>query len=411
MPLSRNIAVALVATVALVAPAAFAEPAATRPASTQPATRPTVDDAAVSEAVDHGVAYLIQHQHENGGWAQGDSSDAMRNQMAHDPSLQADPNVTDTSVAVLALLRAGRGDAPELARGVAWVCEQVETAPADSPRVTTREGTCAQRKLGDLVDTFAAGWMLSEVAPAMSAGPERDRAMAALQVVVDKMQAHQGEDGRWQQQGWATALSQGVATRALNKAAAAGAVVDEDKRQLANAYGGAMVDARSGAVAADAMGAGAGVELYARGSNLQQLADADAYNDSIEEAVRERAEDPATRPADREAAEQQLQGFAATREQLQAARRQNVEKLKDERFVAGFGSNGGEEFLSYLNLGEALAAGDDADAFADFRARIFPGLVEVQEDDGSWSGQHCLTGKTICTAFSVMALCVERDGE
>ena len=38
-----------------------------------------------------------------------------------------------------------------------------------------------------------------------------------------------------------------------------------------------------------------------------------------------------------------------------------VKNLDNRRFIAGFGTNGGEEFLSYMNIGEALAVRGGAD--------------------------------------------------
>ena len=34
--------------------------------------------------------------------------------------------------------------------------------------------------------------------------------------------------------------------------------------------------------------------------------------------------------------------------------RDQYDQLKSAAFVSGFGSNGGEEFLSYMNIGESL---------------------------------------------------------
>ena len=35
-------------------------------------------------------------------------------------------------------------------------------------------------------------------------------------------------------------------------------------------------------------------------------------------------------------------------------------------------------------------------------------LSQVQNGDGSWSGHHCITGRTFCTAAALMVLTVDR---
>ncbi len=375
----------------------------------EPATQAVAFDvAAAAESVESGVAYLVANQHPSGGWAQGEVSEAMRGQIEHDPSLLTEPNVADTAMALLALIRSGHEQTAAFSKGVSWVCGQVENAPADSPLVTLRQGTCAQKKLGNLVDTFTAAWMLTEAVDVMPDGEAKDRAAAALQVCVDKMENHIGDDGKFQQHGWATALSQGVATRALNQAERAGIVVDDEVLASVNESAAGEVDRATGDLAPAAMAKSAGIELYARGSNLQNLQEARRRDAAREESLREVFEDAATRPADRAEAEAELAKIGDREQALQVAQGAMADRIQDDAFIAGFGNNGGEEFLSYLHLAEGLAEAEDAEAFATFRDRVLVNVVRVQEDDGAWSGHHCLTGKTFCTAAAVMSLCVER---
>jgi len=81
--------------------------------------------------------------------------------------------------------------------------------------------------------------------------------------------------------------------------------------------------------------------------------------------------------------------------------------VNDKDFVNGFGSNGGEVFLSYLNIGEAMVIHGDA-KFSEWDSKMTENLVRVQNDDGSWSGHHCITGKTFCTSAALMVLMVDR---
>ena len=71
--------------------------------------------------------------------------------------------------------------------------------------------------------------------------------------------------------------------------------------------------------------------------------------------------------------------------------------------MAGFGSVGGEEMLSYMMISDSMAeeGGDDWDAWRD---RIGAHLTAIQNGDGSWSGHHCITSTTFVTAAAVMTL-------
>ena len=93
---------------------------------------------------------------------------------------------------------------------------------------------------------------------------------------------------------------------------------------------------------------------------------------------------------------------------LAGAQQQVLGRLDDKGFVAGFGSNGGEEFLSYMNIGESLwlRGGEE---WAKFDKEITGNLNRIQNPDGSWSGHHCITGRTFCTAAAVLTLTVDRS--
>jgi hypothetical protein len=81
--------------------------------------------------------------------------------------------------------------------------------------------------------------------------------------------------------------------------------------------------------------------------------------------------------------------------------------VRSDHFVAGFGNNGGEEFLSFMNISETmvLKGGKDWD---DWDAKMVKGLEKAQDSQGSWSGQHCITGKTFCTAGALLVLMADR---
>jgi hypothetical protein len=84
-----------------------------------------------------------------------------------------------------------------------------------------------------------------------------------------------------------------------------------------------------------------------------------------------------------------------------------VARLSDQRFVQGFGNNGGEEYLSYLLISETLVQSGGAE-WARWDAAISKLVGGVQNEDGSWVGHHCITGRTFCTAAALLVLMGDR---
>ncbi|HAO19564.1 MAG TPA: hypothetical protein DCQ37_03120 [Desulfobacteraceae bacterium] len=81
--------------------------------------------------------------------------------------------------------------------------------------------------------------------------------------------------------------------------------------------------------------------------------------------------------------------------------------MNDQQFVAGFGSNGGEEFLSHLNIGESLfiAGGQE---WEQWDKKMSDNINRIQNNDGSWTGHHCITGRTFCTSAALLVLMIDR---
>jgi hypothetical protein len=84
-----------------------------------------------------------------------------------------------------------------------------------------------------------------------------------------------------------------------------------------------------------------------------------------------------------------------------------VSQLDSPSFVAGFGSNGGEEFLSYMLVSESLVArgGQDWTRWDEAMTR---NLDRVQNADGSFTGHHCITGRTFVTSTALLVLTADR---
>src|SRR2546427_100991 len=80
-------------------------------------------------------------------------------------------------------------------------------------------------------------------------------------------------------------------------------------------------------------------------------------------------------------------------------------QLSNERLLRGFGTYGGEEHVSYMLVAEAKATAP-ADEFAAWNKQMRARLAQIQREDGTWRGDHCITSTTFCTAASLITLAV-----
>jgi hypothetical protein len=150
----------------------------------------------------------------------------------------------------------------------------------------------------------------------------------------------------------------------------------------------------------------AGVELYGWAACLGVLQDS-ANTEQVEVP---RLRDMLARsrdPKERAEVDRKLARIAEAEGVRQQARSAVVERLDDPGFIAGFGSNGGEEFLSYMTLSEGLVVAG-GDAWKRWDAKMTENLERVQNQDGSWSGSHCITGRTFCTSTALLVLMADR---
>ncbi|MFH1920834.1 MAG: hypothetical protein ABIP48_13270 [Planctomycetota bacterium] len=365
---------------------------------------PAVKPKPLGENVKRGLAWLVDHQLPSGVWGQGEESAQMRS----GTEMKDVASVADTCSAALALIRSGstpsKGPyAKNLLKAVDYVCSEIEGYDEDSLYITSTRGTRLQGKLGPYVDTFMASLMLSEVQGNMPNKKSNKRVDRALDNVLEKLTKHQRSDGTWDDRGWAATLSQGLAVKGLNRAAQQGKMVDEKVRQKAEQFSRKAFDRSTGKFS---MPGSAGVELYAAGSNLGAVADSVNTNQAEEAEVR-KAVKTAPTATERQEAEAKLDRFAAAKQDLDEATAAVVRRLDDKQFIAGFGSNGGEEFLSYMNIGEALVV-KGGDEWKSWDKSITENLDRIQNKDGSWTGHHCVTGRTFCTSAALLVLMVDR---
>ena len=163
--------------------------------------------------------------------------------------------------------------------------------------------------------------------------------------------------------GWAAVLSQGLASKALNIASRSGATVSPQalaRDNVQNATG--LISGTAGfAAASPSEPSSAGVSLYRESAKLSGLQEKSRSNMQQRAQVEQRAADPKAPVAKRDEAKAELKQFDADDQAFKAAQQGVAMRSKESQFVSGFGNNGGEEFLSYLNVGEALKEKGGAD--------------------------------------------------
>jgi hypothetical protein len=176
-----------------------------------------------------------------------------------------------------------------------------------------------------------------------------------------------------------------MASRSLFEARNKGVAVDAAVMQRAESYTVSALSAPPppatratadrvaiGGLVAAAPAEAAGVPLYQKAQALEQLSRTEA--DRVKNAKEIRA----------------IQG-----------------QLANADFVGGFGSMGGEEFFSYLNISDSMkrVGGDD---WSKWHANITQKILGLQNSDGTWAGHHCITGRVAMTSAAMLNLTVDR---
>jgi len=364
----------------------------------------------VQRAIDQGLSWIIEAQHSNGGWGAGSHS----RQDIRDPHAVATDPAT-TAMVAMAMLRSGTGlssgpYSENLRRALDHLLNAVETAPANSINITNQAGTQIQTKLGNNIDVILTSQFFSNILEHLDGDTELEaRVKRSQKICVDKIQRAQQADGSIAGSGWAGVLQSSFATNALEAAEANGVAVDREALEKARNFQKGNYDTRTGDVKTEM---GAGIVLYSvTGSVRASAKEARKVEEVVTKAKREGRLPQNAAPSaenlqkigyDRDDALQ----YATAYEVYQSAK---VEAQRED-VMTGFGNNGGEEFLSYLQTGESMIINKD-DSWQNWYNNMSGRLLKIQNNDGSWQGHHCITSPVFCTATCLLILAVNNDVE
>ncbi len=364
----------------------------------------------VLNSLTKGLAWIASAQNQNGGWGAGSHS----RQDVMDPHAVASDPAT-TAMVAMSLLRSGSTltsgtYSQQLRRALTYLLNAVETSSASSFNITDLEGTQIQIKLGQNIDVILTSQFLSNIFDYTKHDPQLNaRVKKDLNTCVAKIQRAQDSNGSIQGSGWAGVLQSSFAANALESAEAQGASVDKKALEKSREFQKNNYDAKTGNVNTDL---GAGVMLYSvTGSARASAKEARKVEEEVAKAKRDgrlaqnapvTAENLSQIGFDKDDAMK----YSTAYEVYQSAK----VRAQNDEVMDGFGSNGGEEFLSYLQTGESMIIGKD-NAWTKWYDNISGRMLSIQNDDGSWSGHHCITSPVFCTATSLLILSVNNDAE
>jgi hypothetical protein len=301
---------------------------------------------ASERAVNRGDEWLLKTMSSNGGCG---------------VDVGESPDIGCTAMVGLAMM--AQGNTPiegprsrEIRKIVNFLLTQVENMPSDD--ITSEMGTQLQSKIGRHAHSFFAALFLAEV---LGEGYDPEPVRRALRKVVAAITSTQTPEGHWGNQSWAPTLGTVMGWVALRSSHYAGIKVGNSPETTAQ-----HLVQQMGSTLAQENGSWMHT-LYKNATGIRVL------------YALGKDDEPVSKKA-----------FADV---LQLVKRDNT----------AFSQAGGEEFLAFHLITETMLqkGGDDWKTwFTTTRDKI----VAVQNSDGSWSGHHCITSRTFCTAAAILVL-------
>ncbi len=232
---------------------------------------------------------------------------------------------------------------------------QTRNMPAND--ITAVTGTQLQNKIGRHAHSFFSALFLSQiVGMGQNPAPVHD----ALKRVVSAIVRAQDARGDWGGESWAPVLGTVMGWVSLRAADSAGIAVGGAPQKTAEH----LIKTMQGNLAQTQ---GWMHTLYKNATGIRVLYEMEMENDTIAQQ--------------------------AWQEVLKLVHRDNTP----------FTQAGGEEFLAFHLITETMLKKGGND-WNQWFPTVRDKLIEVQGSDGSWTGHHCITSRTFCTAAAVLVL-------
>ncbi|MEO0469528.1 MAG: hypothetical protein AAF206_07910 [Bacteroidota bacterium] len=365
----------------------------------------------LSPEVVKALSWLHKAQAKDGGWGAGAHA---RQNVRNPHAVKTDP--ATTAFVAMALLRAGNTLTEgqyhaNLSQALDYLLNAVEDAKEQHTNITKLQGTQPQVKLGQNIDVAMTSQFFTRILPIVDVERE-ERLEHAIEICLERIQNAQDAQGGMAGGTWAGVLQDAMANNALEEAKEFGFRVADSVVEKARANQAQNVD-RSGAVLG---GKSAGVSLYTYSSTVRATAKEAKRAKSVIKEAYDRgdiSQEYATADDVPVNTEVLLDAGLSLDEAQKLERDFGVnavaaERVQDKSVQAGFGNNGGEEFLSHMMTSESMYV-MGGDSWEKWEKDITATLNKIQNPDGSWSGHHCITSPVFCTAACVLTLTVDRD--
>ena len=363
--------------------------------------------AEVKASVIHALSWISGAQSADGGWGAGFHS----RQDIRDPhAVSSDP--ATTSLVALSLLRTGTSldsgqHKEQLLNATDFLLNAVEHWPDNQPRLTLLSGTQPQQKLGDNIDAILTVQYFTVLLKYHRHHLLKPRLETAIQKCVRRIEKEQDTDGGWKGGGWAPVLQSALADLALESANDEGIKVDSGILSKSKFYQKSNFDT---ATKSAITGKAAGVTLYAlSGTSRSSAKEANKAKMIIEKAKKDgklNSEDTFSEINLIKAGVSP--SMAKQMETANMIHESAKNQSAREDIMEGFGSNGGEELISYLMTGESMLL-QGGNEWKKWYESMSAKILSIQKKDGSWEGHHCITSPVFCTATALLILSIHSD--